>query len=134
MQSRSIIALLVLFCFFVGSQAQASSEKPVQHLKLEDVSDATTAKAVFIKDTETLRGKENLDGKALQEIHMITYSLEKSVAYYAENGAKDVKTQAKIIADVVEALHLSSENNRKEASEEHLMRYLQLADKFLLSI
>ncbi len=125
---------IILTCLIGVGFVYASEEKPVQHLKLKDVTDAATAKTVFTKDTEALRAKKSLDAKAMQDIHMITYSLEKSVAYYVESGDEKLKLQAKKLADVVEELHLSSENLRKEASMSHLKEYLILADKFKMQI
>ena len=67
--------------------------------------------------TEQLLAKTNLDALELHEIHMITYSLEKAVAFFAEtlSGARQVTAQD--MAVVVEEVHLSSENNRKDATK-----------------
>ena len=67
--------------------------------------------------TEQLLAKTNLDALELHEIHMITYSLEKAVVFFAENlsGARQVTAQD--MAVVVEEVHLSSENNRKDATK-----------------
>ena len=51
-------------------------EKPIQHLKLEDIAMASKALEVMKSTTEQLRIKTNLDALELHEIHMITYSLE----------------------------------------------------------
>ena len=59
-------------------------EKPIQHLKLEDIATESSAVEVMQSTTEQLRAKTNLDALELHEIHMITYSLEKAVAFFAE--------------------------------------------------
>ena len=128
--SSLVKSCLLVICVVLCANVQASAEKPVQHIKLDAVKDAATAKIVFNKETEVLRSKKNLDAKTMQEIHIITYSLEKSVAYYVESGDKETQIQAKVLADVVEELHLSSENLRKDESKNNLKKYLQLADKF----
>ena len=70
-------------------------EKPIQHLKLEDIETESSAVEVMQSTTEQLRAKTNLDALELHEIHMITYSLEKAVAFFAENlsGARQVTAQ-----------------------------------------
>ncbi len=80
--------------------------------------------------TEQLRAKTNLDALELHEIHMITYSLEKAVAFFAENlsGARQVTAQE--MAVVVEEVHLSSENNRKEDTKAALDQYFALLEAF----
>ena len=60
-------------------------EKPIQHLKLEDIATESSAVEVMKSTTEQLRAKTNLDALELHEIHMITYSSEKAVAFFAEN-------------------------------------------------
>ena len=80
--------------------------------------------------TEQLLAKTNLDALELHEIHMITYSLEKAVAFFAENlsGARQVTAQE--MAVVVEEVHLSSENNRKDATKVALDQYFALFKSF----
>ena len=105
-------------------------EKPIQHLKLEDIATKSRAVEVIKSTTEQLRAKTNLDALELHEIHMITYSLEKAVAFFAKNlsGARQVTSQE--MAVVVEELHLSSENNRKDATKAALDQYFALLESF----
>jgi hypothetical protein len=105
-------------------------EKPIQHLKLEDIATESSAVEVMQSTTEQLRAKTTLDALELHEIHMITYSLEKAVAFFAENlrGARQVTAQE--MAIVVEEVHLSSENNRKDATKAALDQYFALFDSF----
>ena len=105
-------------------------EKPIQHLKLEDIATESSAAEVMQSTTEQLRAKTKLDALELHQIHMITYSLEKAVAFFAENlsGARQVTAQE--MAVVVEEIHLSSENNRKDATKEALDQYFALFESF----
>ena len=105
-------------------------EKPIQHLKLEDIATESSAVEVMKSTTEQLRAKTNLDALELHEIHMITYSSEKAVAFFAENlsGARQVTAQE--MAVVVEEVHLSSENNRKEDTKVALNQYFALFESF----
>ena len=105
-------------------------EKPIQHLKLEDITTESNAVGVMTSTTDQLRAKNNLDALELHEIHMITYSLEKAVAFFAENlsGARQVTAQE--MAVVVEEVHLSSENNRKEETKAALDQYFALYKSF----
>ena len=106
------------------------AEKPIQHLKLEDVATESSAVEVMQSTTEQLRAKTKLDALELHEIHMITYSLEKAVAFFAENlsGARQVIAQE--MAVVVEEVHLSSENNRRDATKAALEQYFALFESF----
>ena len=105
-------------------------EKPIQHLKLEDIATESSAVEVMQSTTEQLQAKTNLNALELHEIHMITYSLEKAVAFFAENlsGARQVTAQEMAIA--VEEVHLSSENNRKDATKAALDQYFALFESF----
>ena len=105
-------------------------EKPIQHLKLEDIATESSAVEVMQSTTKQLLAKNNLDALELHEIHMITYSLEKAVAFFAENlsGARQVTAQK--MAVVVEEVHLSSENNRKEETKVALDQYFALFESF----
>ena len=76
--------------------------------------------------TEQLRAKTNLNALELHEIHMITYSLEKAVAFFAENLSGARQETAQEMAVVVEEVHLSSENNRKEETKAALDQYFAL--------
>ena len=105
-------------------------EKPIQHLKLEDIATESSAVEVMQSTTEQLRAKTNLDALELHEIHMITYSLEKAVAFFAENLSGPRQETAQKIAVIVEEIHLSSENNRKEDTKAALDQYFNLFKSF----
>jgi PBP1b-binding outer membrane lipoprotein LpoB len=133
-----LILCLTLSLGFLGCQKDVETveensdqaEKPIQHLKLEDIVTESSAVEVMQSTTEQLRAKTNLDALELHEIHMITYSLEKAVAFFAENlsGARQVTAQEMAIA--VEEVHLSSENNRKDATKAALDQYFALFESF----
>ena len=133
-----LILCLTLSLGFLGCQKDVEmvkenggqDEKPIQHLKLDDITTESSAAEVMKSTTEQLRAKTKLDALELHEIHMITYSLEKAVAFFAENlsGARQVTAQE--MAVVVEEIHLSSENNRKEDTKAALDQYFALLEAF----
>ncbi|GAA5217362.1 DUF6746 family protein [Corallincola platygyrae] len=139
--AKAIRTLCTAFIFLVGltgllltSQASASSdgdEKPIQHLKLEDVASMDSAQQIFEQKTAELQAMKQLDPAELQQIHIITYSLEKSVAYLADNTSGDEQRLAHEIAVVVEDIHLDSENNRQTETKKHLDRYFSLAQQMM---
>ena len=108
-----------------------SKEKPTQHLQIADVQSMEEAKAIFIDKTAEIRSKQPLNLENASQIHIITYTLEKSVAYFAENLKGEKQEQAKEIAVVVEDVHITSESNRLEELKEHLNKYFGLVDEFL---
>jgi len=67
----------------------------------------------------------------LEQIHIITYSLEKSVYYFVENLEGEREDLAKKIAVAVEDIHVNAENNRQEKTKEHLNKYFNLVDKLV---
>ena len=108
-----------------------SKEKPTQHLQIADVQSMEEAKEIFIDKTAEIRSKQPLNLENASQIHIITYTLEKSVAYFAENLKGEKQEQAKEIAVVVEDVHITSESNRLEELKEHLNKYFGLVDEFL---
>ncbi|NIB37981.1 hypothetical protein HBA55_00210 [Pseudomaricurvus alkylphenolicus] len=106
-------------------------EKAVQHLIVKDVESMDQARKILIEKTAEIQSKKNLDAQTLHQIHMITYTLEKGVAYYAENLTGEWQALAKEIAVVVEDIHINSENNRPQKTGDHLNKYFALADRFI---
>jgi hypothetical protein len=127
------LVLLVLIMFFALPvlATDESKQKPTQHLKLSDVKSMKEAKEIFLDKTIEIRGKKNISITEAAEIHIITYTLEKSVAYFAENLTGEKQKQAKEIAEVVEKIHLTSESNQLEKLKMHLKEYSKLVDEFL---
>ena len=111
-----------------------TAEKAVQHIIIEDITSFSEAKKVFIETTNDLKAKTVLDENELHQIHMITYSLEKSLAFYAENLSGTAQKLAEDIAVVVEEIHLASENNRQESTKNSMREYFRLAEDFIPSI
>lgn len=107
-----------------------ASDKPVQHLQLEDITSLDEATRVFSETTLQIQSKNKLDADELHDIHIITYSLEKAVAYFAENSTGEQQVTANKMAGVVELVHLGSENNRAAETKVYLIEYFKLADKF----
>ena len=85
---------------------------------------------VFNETTAQLKQKTKLDSAAMNDIHIITYSLEKAVAYFSENMVGEQQANAKEMAELVEEIHLGSENNRVEETSQSLDQYFELADTF----
>ena len=111
--------------------ADESKEKPTQHLQIADVQSMEQAKEIFIDKTAEIRAKKPLNLQNASQIHIITYTLEKSVAYFAENLQGEKQDQAKEIAVVVEDIHIASENNRLAKLQESLNKYFSLVDEFI---
>ena len=107
--------------------AHDHNEKPIQHLKLEDIYSLEEATSVFAKEVDFIIGKEELTAGTLHEIHMSTYSLEKAVAYFVENSETEEQDLAKQIAVIVEEIHLASENNRSEDTRSYIDQLEKLA-------
>ena len=99
-------------------------------MNLPDITSYEEAKAVFNQTTAELREKNKLDETELHEIHMITYSLEKAVAYLYINMKDDQQISAKEIAELVELVHVSAENYRAAETEVYLQKYFKLADAY----
>ncbi|MDX5375227.1 MAG: hypothetical protein LPK43_05525 [Gammaproteobacteria bacterium] len=128
--NRLAVLILSLAFSFPVMASDDSKEEPVQHLKIEEVTSLEDAKRIFAETTAEMRGKQKLDVTELQQIHVITYSLEKSVAYFVENTEGERHELAEEIAEVVEEIHLSSENNREEETKALLNKYFDMADRF----
>lgn len=127
-----LVILILSFAFALQVMASdESKEEPVQHLKIADVTSMNDAKNIFIDKTSEIKSKKKLDQLELQQIHIITYSLEKSVAYFVENLTGERQELAKEIAVVVEDIHISSENNRQEKTKTLLNKYFDMAEKFI---
>lgn len=128
--NRLAVLILSLAFSFPVMASDDSEQKPIQHLEIADVTSLEDAKRIFVETTAEIRSKQKLDPAELQQIHIITYSLEKSVAYFVENTEGERHELAEEIAEVVEEIHLSSENNRQEETKEHLKEYFDMADRF----
>ena len=112
------------------STSQSETEKPVQHLKVPDITSEDKAIKVMQSTTQKLKTKTQLDLTELNDIHMITYSLEKAVAYFVEHRTGDAQSVARDMAEVVERIHLNSENGRTEETREALQTYFKLEEAF----
>ena len=127
-----LVILILSFAFALQVMASdEAKEEPIQHLKIADVTSVNDAKNIFIEKTSEIKSKKKLDQLELQQIHIITYSLEKSVAYFVENLIGERQELAKEIAVVVEDIHISSENNRQEKTKTLLNKYFDMAEKFI---
>ena len=109
----------------------ATTKKPIEHVKVADVTTLEDAKRILFEETLLLKQKQSLDTQALHDIHMITYRLEKSIAFFTEHLNGESQQLAKTLAKVVEEIHLDSENNRISETEQHLEKYHALTDTFV---
>ena len=130
MKQIALIVFTMLFSLPVLS-ADESKEKPTQHLQIADVNSMAEAKEIFIDKTVEIRNKKTLNLEAASQIHIITYTLEKSVAYFAGHLTGEKQEIAKQIAVVVEDIHIASESNRLDDLQKHLDEYFDLVDKFI---
>jgi len=129
-----ILSVALLHAGCASTSIESTSEpkkKPTQHLKIADVTSMQAAKSIFINKTAELNSKTKLDVVELQEIHIITYTLEKSVAYFAEHLTGERQKLAKQIAIIVEDIHINSEDNQKASTRKHLDTYTMMAEKFI---
>ena len=130
MKQLALIVFTMLFSLSVLAAGE-SKEKPTQHLKVADVISMEQTKEIFIDKTAEIRNKRTLNMEEASQIHIITYTLEKSVAYFVENLKGEKQGLAKEIAVVVEDIHIASEGNRLEKLKKHLKEYFDLVDKFI---
>jgi hypothetical protein len=129
---KNLVVLLLTFAFITSTQASGvTKEEPIQHLKVPSVNSMAEAKKIFLEKTFEINSKQKLDEAELQQIHIVTYTLEKSVEYFAENLTDEKQELVKEIAVVVENIHLNSENNRKKDTKQQLIKYFELANKFI---
>lgn len=129
---KKLMLLVFAVCFSLSVAASdTSEEKPTQHLKIADVTTMKDAKTIFLGKTHEIMEKKSVGLKEASEIHIITYTLEKSVAYFAENLKGEKQSLAKEMAVVVENIHLTSESNQLEKLQKHLKEYFSLVDKFV---
>lgn len=130
MKQLALLVFTMLFSLPVLS-ADDSKEKPTQHLQIAEVTSMEEAKEIFIDKTVEIRNKKTLNLEEVSQIHIITYTLEKSVAYFVDNLKGEKQEIAKQIAVVVEDIHIASESNRLDDLQKHLDKYFDLVDKFI---
>ena len=111
---RTVLFALVVITFATLSQASTSStEELIQHINVAKVTTMVEAKKIFVEKTLEMNGKQTLEEQERHQIPIITYTLEQSIAYFNENLSGESQALVKTMADVVENIHLSSENTRK---------------------
>lgn len=129
---KRLVPLLIALFFSLPTMAtDTSKEKPTQHLKVPEITSMAVAKDVFLDTTARIRSMKQLNPDEAGQIHVITYSLEKSVAYFVDNLTGNKQVLARQMAVVVEDIHIASENNRPETLRKHLDKYAELVDQFL---
>jgi len=130
MKQLALLIFTMLFSWPILA-ADESKQKPTQHLRAADVNSMEEAKEIFIDKTAEIRRKKTINLEEASQIHIITYTLEKSVAYFAENLTGEKQKLAKEIAVIVEDIHITSESNRLDNLKKHLKEYFDLTDKFI---
>lgn len=88
-------------------------------------------KAVVIDGTAEIAKRSAPDAVQAGEIHINTYTLEKGVAYFADNLTGERQALAREIAAVVEDIHVASERGRLDELAAHIDKYQGLIDRFL---
>ena len=122
------IFAIILTAFF--SAPIFATKQAVKHMDLPDITSYEEARKMFNQTTAQLRKKNKLDETELHEVHMITYSLEKAVAYFSQNMKDEQQASAEKMAQLVELVHLSAENNRATETEVYLQEYFELANSY----
>ena len=122
--------LLIAFIALIISFQAYSTEKSIKHKVVPDIVSMDEAKAVFAKTTSQLQGLTILDEAELHDVHMITYSLEKAVAYFVDNMIGGDTEMAAKMAELVELVHIASENNNAVETKNHLADYFEIAGDF----
>ncbi len=126
-----LLAILIITASIL-SPAYAETitkEKPVKHMEVAEFTSLKDAKIIFAEKSQELKSKKVLDVAELQQIHVITYTLEKSIEYFTLNLAAEQQDLSKDIAVIVENIHINSENNRKEDTAQYLKEYFELAEQ-----
>ena len=132
------ILMISIMLMFIGcassavEETEAYKKKPTQHIKVADLHSMDEAEKIFLLKTSEIKAKTKLDVNELQEIHFITYTLEKSVAYFAENLTGERQAMAKELAEIVEEIHINSEDNLKEETKQLLEKYFAKAESFIV--
>ncbi len=128
---KSVIFLALMAAFSsLYLTVGIAGEQPVQHLIVDDITSYQEAKQVFANTTADIKTKTKFDAADLHDIHMITYSLEKAIAYFVDNMEGKKKAAAGKMAAVLELVHLSSENNRNIEIQVYLENYFKRAEAF----
>ncbi|EDM25595.1 hypothetical protein LNTAR_08231 [Lentisphaera araneosa HTCC2155] len=117
-----------------SSTTMAEVKKPTQHLKVADLTSLDNAVKVFNETVVKLKAKTKFDAAELNEIHLITYSTEKALAYFGENFTGEQKELAKKAVIVLEEVHLASESNNKDATQKKLTEFLALAVQIAMKL
>lgn len=122
--------LAAALAFVLPSHASdTAKEEAIQHMKIADVTSMQEATKVFQNITADFKIDNTAKALDLHKLHITTYTLEKSIAYFTENLTGDEQNLAKKLAIVVEDIHINSENNRQEKTKSYLSKYVTLADK-----
>ena len=122
--------LSILLALIIVSTQSVLADGAIKHVDLPDITTMEEAESVFATTTTQLKEKKLLNPQELHEIHMITYSLEKAIAYFVESLKDDQQAMAKEMAEIVELIHISSENNRSDETRANLERYFNQVETF----
>lgn len=128
-QFKMELIVCVWAVFGMMSPSFVLAEEPVRHLNVEEVTSAEVANDIFKRDTERLRQFSQFDAAELNDIHMITYSLETAVAFFVSNSSGDRLAHFRQMAHVVEKIHVVSENGRGAETKRQLAKYFEMTDK-----
>ena len=115
----SILAIATLLAQFSYSAVVQASERP-NHFKGQEISNATQARSYYQEYNNKLKvllAQTELSPAQLLEIHEITYTLENALAKLPAESAK--------LAEVLESLHLASEQANATAAKKFGAAYLQ---------
>jgi hypothetical protein len=115
----SLLAIATLLAQFSFSALVQASERP-DHFKGQEISNATQARSYYQEYNNKLKvllAQTELNPAQLLEIHEITYTLENALTKLPAESAK--------LAEVLESLHLASEQANATAAKKFGAAYLQ---------
>ncbi|WP_339340182.1 DUF6746 family protein [uncultured Oceanicoccus sp.] len=127
-----LIILLVLSKWSLAGAAEG--EQSIRHLKVDEIESIEVAIKKFYESTAAIKNKKLLNSSELHEIHVITYTLEKSIQFFINNLSGESQVLAENAAIIVENIHIASENNRRQSTVENMREYFQLADQLALRL
>lgn len=132
---RKYAVLIILLVLSKWSLAGAGEgEQSIRHLKVDEIESIEVAIKKFYESTAAIKNKKLLNSSELHEIHVITYTLEKSIQFFINNLSGESQVLAENAAIIVENIHIASENNRRQSTVENMREYFQLADQLALRL
>ena len=116
-----LVFVTALALGLVAATASSASDR-VEHYEARSAATLEEAVAIFVEFSDALKTvleREPLEAADLEAVHEITYTLE--------NALERMRGDLAELADIVEALHLASEDHDEAATREQGAAYLEIA-------